>query len=1163
MSLFPIPPFSISLIGVGRNLGHTVEGIRQQWLGTIVAIPLCFFLKLFAFSKLFTAIMVLLVSVLVAGTSTLSEAAKKLCLIFITWDVLVPLVAPSVTIENLMKDLLKAVLGANIVCFFVMLCPVPHLAVLLCRWRLEELQEVLGRFLEDAADSFCLQDDSGLHDLEDVIDEAVALVRDARALLPDVSFELALLGCGCARARGRRVYEMVVQYLGVLEGQLENCRGMAVALSDMFPNATHSEFVRAMRPPLLALVLESKIVLEGTCHHVCAGLHGWAPWGQWRCRRRKQQIRRRTDNCMMMRDEDGRERRPSLDGSDDDENGLGLGPRKHQHQHQHQQDQQSQRHQQHQQHQQQLYQQETYSGGERRRRRPSVDGEDYDETGPIRQQQQHHHHQQQRRRGLSKLGDTDGLEGYCEREEYGDDDEGYGVPAELFLPPKVALARVLHELLKTRMRVVYGVELKAKAQTDPQMMSAYGTICPSSSSLLTHRRKSRSLSIDSFALTSPTSIVFERSTSAAAAAERFQKESARVGYMNLLPRNAFVLDLKLFIEAFDVHKALCGSHSTALLQPAQSPSTLSSHAAAGATAETIKTGATTTIATARSRHCPSCASLPERLYHGIYRGPGRGLKSWRQPLKVGLAILLSSIVVLVDDKHLGLQTIWCPITVAQTMSSHPSSAFKSGANRVQGTVLGAVMGMAVTTWAPIHNKALIVLVLTLWVFICAFNRGSPTYGEVAVSAALTAPIVVVGPVIGSSGAVVRISQVILGTVIYVAVDNLIFPTRAKLLLRTELCTAVQKLLGLCKDGLATFRVGMELGREASFLSGSHDGISSGGGSGGTAGSDRGGSNGFAGSELGMNGTSRSTSTCTTSSKVAVKTAAVKEGWNVQSAVEHATAAAATTPREGMTTATAKKKGTGTEGPAASTVAHTSATSATSGGAPGLPSFHSTNPSPLSPPSACAPRTPIIPPNQVNNTYTYHASARLAAAVGAAKKRVRRDSVAISQALVKETLYISLASDEPELWHKPFQREAYLKVHAIQLRMHRYLLMLHRSAASFPEELAEWDQDMLRAYESIILRLQRTVEAVFVEALARLQLLRSAQGRVGGRGLKGRISTGGRGNADGVNIFQIREGEKRGRGGRRHRRVAFFGQLSILFCLNVCNICFHSSLNSTN
>lgn len=177
------------------------------------------------------------------------------------------------------------------------------------------------------------------------------------------------------------------------------------------------------------------------------------------------------------------------------------------------------------------------------------------------------------------------------------------------------------------------------------------------------------------------------------------------------------------------------------------------------------------------------------------------------------------------------------------MSSHPSSAFKSGMNRVMGTVMGAVFGLAVTQWLPIRQPGLIVLVLTLWVFVCAFNRGSATYGEVAVSAALTvrhgtaralsscscyrclptpyqhtthtpplthtlspsqAPIVVVGPVVGSSGAVVRISQVILGTVIYVVVDNLFFPVRAKLLLRAQLCESVRDVLHLCREGLAPF-----------------------------------------------------------------------------------------------------------------------------------------------------------------------------------------------------------------------------------------------------------------------------------------------------------------------------------------------------------------------
>ncbi len=826
---------TLSISGVGHNLGHTVEGIWQQWLGTAVAVPLCFFLKLFAFSKELTALAVFLVSVAIAGTALLSEAAKKLCLIFITWDVLVPVVAAGrITIESLMVDLLKAVLGANIVCIFVMLVPVPHLAVWMCRWRLEELQEVMGRFLEDAVDSFCLQDDSGLHDLEDVIQEAAALLREIRALLPDTRFELSLLGGGCWRRdhRTKVAYDRLVRYLAVLEGQMENFRGIAVALSDLYPNATHSEFVTAMRPSLLELVVECKAVLQGMCYHVCHALRVWTP-------------------C-------------SLSSS----------------------------------------------------------------SSPS--------YQRKRARSRSRSWSSAGT-GTTATEDISVF-EGDGVPAELFWPPKVVLAQVLHELLKVRMRVVYGVELKARVPRHVGM--------PSMEQL--------QQGSGSFNLVSPTSIVFERSAQAEAAAQRFHDESARVGYMNLLPRNAFVLDLKLFVEAFATHHALCNSTTP----PAPPPPT---------------------------------AWWAVRTYRWLCRGPGPGWKSWRQPLKVGLAILLSSIVVLVDDAHLGLQTIWCPITVAQTMSSHPSSAFKSGANRIQGTVLGAVMGLAVTTWAPIHDKAVIVLVLTLWVFVCAFNRGSPTYGEVAVSAALTAPIVVVGPVIGSSGAVVRISQVILGTVIYVAVDNLLFPTRAKLLLRTQLCQAVQDLLRLCADGLATFR--------------------------------------------------------------------------------------ATTANTRLATTSNGENGSST----------------------------------YAPPDATAVAIP---------------AADSKAEAAAAEVRMQEGTEAIRQALLKEALYISLATDEPELWHKPFQREAYQKVLVIQLHMHRYLLMLHRAAASFPTELAEWDLAMLQAYESIIHRLQRTVEAVFTEALARLQSLKTASSLLGGSKASQKGKLGGSNvlaaMGNGVNVFQIRQ-----------------------------------------
>lgn len=48
---------------------------------------------------------------------------------------------------------------------------------------------------------------------------------------------------------------------------------------------------------------------------------------------------------------------------------------------------------------------------------------------------------------------------------------------------------------------------------------------------------------------------------------------------------------------------------------------------------------------------------PSALYRGWCRASFRppSLKTLRQPLKVGLAVLLASMVVLVNDAHLGLQ----------------------------------------------------------------------------------------------------------------------------------------------------------------------------------------------------------------------------------------------------------------------------------------------------------------------------------------------------------------------------------------------------------------------------------------------------------------------------------------------------------------------------
>ena len=61
-----------------------------------------------------------------------------------------------------------------------------------------------------------------LYDLEGVLDEAATLLQEARALLPDVRFELSLL-LGGRRGGDRAVaYDRLARYLSVLESQVRS-----------------------------------------------------------------------------------------------------------------------------------------------------------------------------------------------------------------------------------------------------------------------------------------------------------------------------------------------------------------------------------------------------------------------------------------------------------------------------------------------------------------------------------------------------------------------------------------------------------------------------------------------------------------------------------------------------------------------------------------------------------------------------------------------------------------------------------------------------------------------------------------------------------------------------------------------------------------------------
>jgi len=82
----------------------------------------------------------------------------------------------------------------------------------------------------------------------------------------------------------------------------------------------------------------------------------------------------------------------------------------------------------------------------------------------------------------------------------------------------MVMERMLENLIRARMRVIYGVNIDYDDERQPHIM---------------------------------------RSSSGCEASKRYYTEVAKAGYSNLLPRNAFTMDLVLYCEGFSRLEDLC------------------------------------------------------------------------------------------------------------------------------------------------------------------------------------------------------------------------------------------------------------------------------------------------------------------------------------------------------------------------------------------------------------------------------------------------------------------------------------------------------------------------------------------------------------------------------------------------------------------------------
>eukprot|EP00903_Cladosiphon_okamuranus_P012797 g11961.t1 len=132
--------------------------------------------------------------------------------------------------------------------------------------------------------------------------------------------------------------------------------------------------------------------------------------------------------------------------------------------------------------------------------------------------------------------------------------------------------------------------------------------------------------------------------------------------------------------------------------------------------------------------------------------------------------------------------LWIAVTAAFVMENHSASAITTCLLRLVGTVLGAVYGVLA---AKLSNQPedesfsfQAHAILLPWVAITCFFRNSSQFSYAALVAGFTAVVIFTGgnTVLGANGEAVslaRIVNTVVGSVIYLFVDMLLVPTRAK------------------------------------------------------------------------------------------------------------------------------------------------------------------------------------------------------------------------------------------------------------------------------------------------------------------------------------------------------------------------------------------------
>eukprot|EP00929_Paragymnodinium_shiwhaense_P022817 TRINITY_DN14460_c0_g1_i2.p1 TRINITY_DN14460_c0_g1~~TRINITY_DN14460_c0_g1_i2.p1 ORF type:complete len:970 (+),score=191.21 TRINITY_DN14460_c0_g1_i2:82-2991(+) len=182
-------------------------------------------------------------------------------------------------------------------------------------------------------------------------------------------------------------------------------------------------------------------------------------------------------------------------------------------------------------------------------------------------------------------------------------------------------------------------------------------------------------------------------------------------------------------------------------------------------------------------------------------------------IKKALTLAIISLFAFIPDVSAHFpEYAWAAIAACFIFSDSVGSSVSTGMHRITGTLFGGVFGLLaidiLDDWRPGY-----VISLVLWTVACALFRGSPTHGYLATVAAFSAPIMMIGAleielglasemhverIVGAEYLVLhRTKMIAIGAVIYMAVENLLWPSSARDIVRSTQAS----ILDLLRTGL--------------------------------------------------------------------------------------------------------------------------------------------------------------------------------------------------------------------------------------------------------------------------------------------------------------------------------------------------------------------------